>query len=62
MVNIHAQALGRLGAGRKKTMSREAIKQRREAAKRKRIRSGAHTSKEVENSLKKSVDITETLS
>jgi hypothetical protein len=32
MVNIHAQALGRLGIGRKKTMSKAAILQRKQAA------------------------------
>ena len=33
MINVHAQALGRLGKGRKKTMTPDAIRQRREAAK-----------------------------
>jgi len=36
-MNKHAQALGRLGKGRKKTMSDKAKKQRIEAAKRSQL-------------------------
>jgi hypothetical protein len=51
MLNEHAQALGRLNRGVKKTMSKEAYKQRRKAAKRPR-----------KKKLKIVVDSSETLS
>ena len=53
-MNRHAQALGRLGKGRKKTLSEHAITQRRHAARK-------SVEKRLENKLKKPIDITETL-
>ena len=53
-MNKHAQRLGRLAKGKRKTMSHEAVEQRRSAAR-------ISVEKRLEKKLNKTLDVTKTL-